>query len=207
MGLEKPPVKYVDGAYVSADKLVEAQAEGREIIGPAQPAPRKDGKFSAEDFRVEVEERRASCPAGKTSTQCSRLEEQSTGKVSYRFEWSTHCQGCPLRSQCVGKDQPHRTLTVGEDHTILQARRQEQKTEAFQHRMSHRNGIEGTRSELVQGHGMRRHYLPGAFLQRMSVDGLSSAPNPPEKPIPLHRNPCYGLATSGPFTRSRLKHE
>ena len=155
MGLEKPPVQYVDGAYVSAEKLVEAQAQGRELIGPAQPAPQKDGRYSAADFKVEVEQRRAFCPAGKESTQCSRLEEQSTGKVNYRFEWSTHCHDCPMRAQCLGKEQRHRTLLVGEHHSALQARRQEQKTEAFQERMKHRNAIEGTQSELVRGHGMR----------------------------------------------------
>jgi hypothetical protein len=45
---------------------------------------------------------------------------------------------------------------VGEHHTALQARRQQQQTEAFQQRMKQRNGIEGTQSELVRGHGMRR---------------------------------------------------
>ena len=157
MGLEKPAVQYVDGAYVSAQKLVEVHAEGRELMGPAQPAPQKDGRFSAVDFDVQVEERRAVCPAGKTSTQCSRLEEQASGKVNYRFEWGTaDCQECPLRSQCLGKDQRHRTLLVGEHHSALQARRKEQQTEAFQEQMKHRNGIEGTQSELVRGHGMRR---------------------------------------------------
>lgn len=156
MGLDKPPVQYVDGAYVSAEKLVEMQAQGRELIGPAQPAPRKDGRFSAAEFQVHVEERRALCPAGKASTQCSRLEEQSTGKVSYRFEFSTQCHDCPLRGQCLGPGQRHRTLVVGEHHSALQARRQEQQTEAFQQRMKHRNGIEGTQSELVRGHGLRR---------------------------------------------------
>jgi hypothetical protein len=39
LGLDKPPVQSVDGAYVSAEKRVQAQAEGRELIGPAQPAP------------------------------------------------------------------------------------------------------------------------------------------------------------------------
>jgi hypothetical protein len=52
MGLEKPPVKYVDGAYVSGQKLAQAQAEGRELMGPAQPAPKKDGRFSVEDFEM-----------------------------------------------------------------------------------------------------------------------------------------------------------
>jgi hypothetical protein len=161
MGLEKPPVQYVDGAYISAQKLAQAQAEGRELIGPAQPAPHKDGRFSTEDFQVDVQARTAVCPAGKTNTQCSRLEEETTGKVNYRFEFSTHCHDCPLRGQCLGKEQRHRTLLVGEHHTHLQARRQEQQTPAFQQRMKHRNAIEGTQSELVRGHGLRRTRFRG----------------------------------------------
>jgi hypothetical protein len=177
MGLEKPPVKYVDGAYISAEKLVEAQAEGRELIGPAQPAPRKDGRFSAEDFQVAVEERRAICPAGKVSTQCSRLEVEATGKVNYRFEWSTECQECPLRAQCLGKDQRHRTLLVGEHHTALQARRKEQQTQAFQQEMKHRNAIEGTQSELVRGHGLRRARYRGLSKVRLQNYFIGAACN------------------------------
>ena len=177
MGLDKPPVKYVDAAYVSAQKLVEAQAEGRELIGPAQPAPRQEGRFSAADFEVHVEERRAICPAGKPSTQCSRLEAESTGKISYRFEWSTHCHDCPLRSQCLGQDQRHRTLVVGEHHTALQARRQEQQTEAFQERMKHRNAIEGTQSELVRGHGLRRARYRGLAKVKLQNYFIAAACN------------------------------
>jgi hypothetical protein len=92
MGLEKPSAWYVDGAYVSAERLAQAQSEGRELIGPAQPSPKKEGRFSVEDFQLNVEQRTGLCPAGKENTQCSRLEEEGTGKVSYRFEWSTHCQ-------------------------------------------------------------------------------------------------------------------
>jgi hypothetical protein len=156
MGLEPPPVQYVDGAYISAQKLVESRAQGRELIGPAQPALQKDGRFGAQDFQINVEERTAVCPAGKINTQCSRLEEEASGKVSYRFEFSTHCHNCPVRERCLGKEQRHRTLVVGEHHTALQARRQEQKTEPFKARMKHRNAIEGTQSELVRAHGLRR---------------------------------------------------
>jgi transposase len=156
MGLEKPPVQYVDSAYVSAQKLAQAQAEGRELIGPALLGPSQEGRFTALDFRINVEERTALCPAGQSSTQCSRLVEASTGKVNYRFEFSTHCHDCRLRAQCVAKDQRHRTVLVGEHHSFLQARRQEQQTQAFQQRMKHRNAIEGTQSELVRAHGMRQ---------------------------------------------------
>lgn len=177
LGLEKPLVLYVDGAYVSAQKLVEAHAQGRELMGPAQPAPQKDGRFSAADFQVHVEERKAICPDGKASTQCSRLEEQSTGKVSYRFEFSTQCHDCPLRSQCLGPDQRHRTLVVGEHHTALQARRQEQQTDAFRQRMKHRNAIEGTQSELVRGHGLRRARYRGLAKVKLQNYFIAAACN------------------------------
>jgi IS5 family transposase len=177
MGIDKPSVQYVDGAYVSAEKLVQAHAEGRELIGPARPTPQKEGRFSATHFQVQVEERQATCPAGKTSTQCSRLEEENTGKVSYRFEWSTHCHDCPLRGQCLSKDQRHRTLVVGEYHTALQARRQEQETEVFQKRMKHRNAIEGTQSELVRAHGLRRARYRGLAKVKLQNYFIAAACN------------------------------
>lgn len=168
MGLDKPPVQYVDGAYVSAEKLAEAQAEGRSLIGPAASAPHNNGgRYTTEDFQIEVEQRKAICPAGKENTQCSRLEEQATGKVTYRFEWSTLCADCPLRERCVGPEQKHRTLVVGEHHSALQARRREQKTEAFGQQMKHRNGIEGTQSELVRAHGMRQARYRGLAKVRL----------------------------------------
>lgn len=177
MGLEKPPVQYVDGAYISAQRLVEVEAEGRELIGPAQPAPRKGNRYTVEDFDIQVEERRAVCPAGKRSTQCSRLEEEATGRVSYRFEFRTHCQGCAFRRQCVGKEQRHRTIVVGEHHTVLQGRRRQQQTEPFQHRMKHRNAIEGTQSELVRGHGLRQARYRGLEKVRLQNDFIGAACN------------------------------
>jgi transposase len=158
MGLEKPSVNYVNAAYISTEKLVEAAAEGREIIGPAPHCPNNnDSRFHSEDFQVEVEQRRATCPAGHPNTQCSRLVEKATGKVAYRFEWDTAtCAACPLRLKCIKAEHRHRTLVVGENHTVLQARRNEQQTDAFKARMKHRNGIEGTQSELVRAHGLRR---------------------------------------------------
>ena len=74
--------------------LAQALAQGRQMIGPAQSAPKKEGRFSAEDLDFGVEERRAIGPAGKQSTQCSRLEEEASGKVSFRFEWGRACADC-----------------------------------------------------------------------------------------------------------------
>lgn len=167
MGLGKPDQWHVDGAYVSAERLAHAQEEGREIIGPAQASPKKEGRFSVEDFQIHVAERTAICPAGKANTPCSRLEEKEGDKVHYRFEWSTHCHDCRLREQCLGKDQRHRSLVVGQHHTHLQARRIEQKTEAFKVKARQRNAIEGTQSELVRAHGVRRARYRGLAKMRL----------------------------------------
>jgi len=177
MGLEKPPVQYVDAAYISTQLLVQAQAEGRELIGPAPAAPHKAGRFAVEDFQISVEERQALCPAGKENTQCSRLVEAATGKVSYRFEFGTHCHDCPLRGQCLGPDQRHRTVTVGEHHTILQTRRREQRSDAFKARMKHRNAIEGTQSELVRAHGLRRARYRGLAKTKLQNYFIGAACN------------------------------
>jgi hypothetical protein len=158
-GLEPPSELYVDGAYMSAAALAEAAQEKRELLGPAQPSAARGGldpAFRIEAFDIDINQRRAVCPAGKENTQCSRLEEKETGKVSYRFEFSTHCHGCALKERCVAAGQKHRTLVVGEHHNHLQARRREQQSADFKKRMRQRNAIEGTQSELVRAHGLRR---------------------------------------------------
>jgi transposase len=179
MGLEKPPVHYVDAAYVSTEELVRAAAEGRELIGPApQCANNTEGRFQSEDFQVEVEQRRAICPAGHPNTQCSRLEEKATGRVAYRFEWDTAtCAACPLRRRCIKAEHKHRTLAVGQNHTVLQGRRKEQRTDAFKARMKHRNAIEGTQSELVRAHGLRRARYRGLSKTKLQNYFIGAACN------------------------------
>jgi len=179
MGLEKPPVQYVDAAYVSTEKLVEAAAEGRELIGPAPKCggPNSD-RFQSDDFQVEVEHRRATCPAGHQNTQCSRLVEKATGKVSFRFEWDTAtCASCPLRLKCIKAEHKHRTLVVGENHSVLQARRKEQQSDEFKARLKHRNAIEGTQSELVRAHGMRRARYRGLAKTKLQNYFIGAACN------------------------------
>src|SRR5207302_11444155 len=63
--------------------------------------------------------------------------------------------------QCVPAGEKHRSLIVSESHEVLQQRRIEQRTEAFELQMHQRNAIEGTLSELARGHGWRRSRYRG----------------------------------------------
>ena len=75
--------------------------------------------------------------------------------MDYRFEWNnTLCDVCPRRAECIAATQTHRTLVVGEYHTLLQARRREMLTEAFKLPPIDSFG-EGTQSELIRGYGLR----------------------------------------------------
>ena len=177
-GLDKPSELFVDTAYVSAQTILQMQREGSELVGPAQEPASKNKTFKSDAFDVDVQNRTAVCPAGKSSTNCSRLEEKATGKVSFRFEWGAQCAGCPLKEQCVSLGQNHRTVCVSEHHAVLQDRRREQKTPEFAQRMRQRNAIEATQSELVRRHGLRRarfRGLPKVRLQNYFIGAACSA--------------------------------
>jgi len=158
-GLGVADEKYVDAGYVSNDTLGQAHKEGRKLIGPARPSANPSGDlFTAEAFDVSIADRQAICPRGLVSTQCSRLENKQTGQVDYRFEWSYHCDDCPLKVQCTKARSGRRMLVVGEYHDHLQERRKEMQTEEFQKAMYQRNGIEATISEFVRTGGRRTRY-------------------------------------------------
>lgn len=176
-GEPKPEKIYVDAGYTSGAEMARAQKEGRELRGPVQPgAPRKDGRYTSEAFDVSIEKRAAICPAGRRSTNCSRLENGKTGDVDYRFEWERRlCEICDGRDLCLSKGQTHRTLLVGEHHDLIQSRRQEQKTEAFQKDMRHRNAIEGTISELCRGYGLRHCRYRGIKKTQLQHSMIAAA--------------------------------
>ncbi len=151
---------YVDAAYVTDDTLAEARAQGRELIGPARPSANAAGAhlFAADAFDVDIANRKAICPAGHESRQCSRLENHRSGQVDYRFEWAGLCQPCALQHQCTTSRSGRRMVVVGEHHDLLQQRRREMQTEEFQRRLQQRNAIEGSISEFTRGGGRRTRY-------------------------------------------------
>jgi len=159
LGLGLPSELYTDGAYISGRAIQEAKEAGWQLVGPAQPSAsrvRLAKEYRIEAFDISITERKAVCPDGKTSTNCSKLTEEKSGKVAYRFEFGSQCHSCQHKAACVPSALPHRTILVGAYHEELQQRRRDQQSEEFQLRMHQRNAIEGTISELVRGYSLRR---------------------------------------------------
>jgi len=191
----KPKAVYADGGYVTESTLSHAESEAMELLGPTRPDPHK-GPYNADGFVVDVESKRAVCPQGKTSTQCSCIKDSYMGTEYYRLEWGSQCDGCPVQKECTRAKSGRRMLVVGLRHDLVQKRREQMRAEDFTESMHPRNGIEGTHSELVRGHGLRRtkyrgfnrvalsHYLMGAacnvkrYLKRLAFQLEMAALNP-----------------------------
>jgi transposase len=191
----KPEVMYADGGYVTEKTLSEAEQSGMELLGPTRPDPHK-GPYNADAFEVDIENRRAICPQGKTSTQWSHIQDAYMGTEYYRIEWASQCDRCPVQKQCTRTKNGRRILVVGPRHDLVEKRRKEMREPDYSKSMHPRNGIEGTHSELVRGYGLRRtkyrglsrvslsHHLMGAacnvkrYLKLLAFQMRSTALNP-----------------------------
>jgi transposase len=162
----EPAAMYADAGYVTENTLAQAEQNGMELLGPTRPDPHK-GPYSADAFHVDIEKRQAVCPQGNLSTQCSRIRDTYMGTEYYRIEWGSQCDLCPVQKQCTRSKSGRRILVVGLHHDLVERRRAEMCKPEFAKSMYPRNGIEGTQSELVRGHGLRRTKYRG--LSRVSL--------------------------------------
>ena len=175
--LPPAPTLYVDAAYISGAKLAQAQAQGRALIGPAPAPPHWQGRYSAADFDVTFDPLQARCPAGHRQSAACQWQDGEMGGVATRFDWKEKCQACPQRAQCVSPDQSSRTLAIGPHHQLLQQRRREQTTPEFRQRCKQRNALEGTQSELVRAHGLRKARYRGLEKTRLQNYFIGAACN------------------------------
>lgn len=179
-GQANPDETFADAGYLSAPALEAAQANGYVLTGPIGAPPHSGERFGSDAFLVDIPNRQATCPAGKISTECSRITETGIQATCYYFAWAQAvCTMCPLKDQCLSKkkQRPFRTLQVGEKHMIVQERRNLCKTPEYQRRMRRRSGIEGTHSELTRGYNLRRSRYRGLWKTDIQMQFTVAACN------------------------------
>ena len=143
----------MDKGYPTGDNLADSQEKGIQLMGEVSPL-KEDGRFTADEFDLDFEAKTAICPAGCTSSSWRVFESgKHQGAVEIRF--GSSCQDCPLKAQCT-QAKAGRKLRLHRHYPLLKARRQEAQTAAFQHAMKRRPPIEGTLSEMVRAHGLRK---------------------------------------------------
>jgi transposase len=157
-----PDEQLVDAGYIESGTLVESERRGIKLCGPARPDTSWQGRansgFAAADFHYDFAQRRATCPAGRTSCGWQERTNRYGGKeIQIKFA-TRDCSPCPQRAQCTQTKSKRRLLTIQletEFRALQQARRQEAEP-GFKKRYAARAGIEGTISQAVRRCDIRR---------------------------------------------------
>jgi hypothetical protein len=142
-----------DSAYGTVEQRLTAEEQQRTLIAPVPKAP-ATGRFTKEDFSIDLVNNTITCPAGKsTSLWYQQKRRTKRGKTfhSKAFRFAVEdCQGCPLAAQCLKPGARWRTVSVHEHEALIQAAKQFQRTEQFPQRYRQRVTVEHRIARLVQ---------------------------------------------------------
>lgn len=89
------PAVYGDAAYESGEQLAQLKDRSIDAKVKAQLPARPTGKFSKDDFTIDLDAETVTCPAGATAP----IVRADDGSGAARFD--RRCIDCPLRGQCT----------------------------------------------------------------------------------------------------------
>lgn len=167
-----PAEHLVDAGYVTADHLVTSQEHDITLLGPIiedQSWQARVGEgFGAAHFAINWEAEHATCPQGKTSAIWKPTQDSGGHAViAIRFAHAD-CGACPVRASCVKTERPRALMVRTQSHyEALQAARARQHTELFKEQYQQRAGVEGTLSQGVRTHDLRRSRYRGLAKTRL----------------------------------------
>lgn len=127
---DDPEVTVVaDSAYGSGANLKALQDAGASTVIKTQRDINTWGGFSKSAFDIDLDNKKATCPAGVTT---AIIASKKDGSVEFRFPAET-CARCPLRPRCTTSNDPHigRRVRVGPHEKLLAETRAQQKTDEF----------------------------------------------------------------------------
>lgn len=181
-----PSEHLVDAGYVSADHLVSSpRNHGVDLIGPRRDnvawRARAASGYDFSNFAIDWGAKRAVCPQGKQSRTWSETKGP-TGQplINVRFA-NRDCGICPQRDLCthtkVGYVRRELTLRPRAQHEALQHQRARQLTPEWQELYHRRAGVEGTFSQGVRVHGLRRSRYRGRAKTHLQLLATAAAIN------------------------------
>jgi len=104
---------YGDAVYGTAKLLERVEAAGGEANFKVQAACGRNGKFSKDQFDIDLEKKTVTCPAGKLAVI------GIIGEAGATVSFGEHCKDCPLREQCTSSKQG-RTINLHPNEETLQ---------------------------------------------------------------------------------------
>lgn len=182
-GKEALPGKHVaDTGYVDAELLVSSRRDyGVDLIGPTRPdygwQSLAGDRYTAADFAIDWEARRATCPQGRASSGWTpAMERGHTEVVHIKFS-RKDCKACPARERCTRAARRSLTIRAREPFEALKAARSREATEEYRAEYARRAGIEGTISQGVRARGLRRSRYVGRAKTHLQHVATAAAIN------------------------------
>ncbi len=177
-----PEVRLADSGYVSGEVLARHAELGIELVGPLKQEGgwQHETGYGVSAFQVDWQKQQVRCPQGHLSQNwCPGRHNRGEEVIWVRFSAVT-CQACPVKELCTKREKNKgRILTLSPQpiHEARSRRRTEQATPAFQQRYGLRAGIEGTISEGVRSHGLRRARYRGQPKTQLQAKAIAAAIN------------------------------
>jgi hypothetical protein len=168
----EPVEVYGDSAYGAGAVLTELDRAGVLAMVKVQAAHAPQGRFTKDEFVIDVAARTATCPNQVTVA----YELQASGRGWARFKAA--CVRCPLRAQCTASAHG-RELEIGPYETHLAAGRQRQRDAGWKQRYrATRPKVERKLAPLMRRrHGGRRARVRGKWRVAQDFVWLGAAVN------------------------------
>lgn len=115
-----------DSAYADADTMADLEHDGFEVMAKVPPATNRHGRYSKDDFDIDVENDTVGCPGGRVVP--IRFGPNGSG----RADFAEHCAGCPLRDSCTTSTSG-RSVTIHPREALLQRAKARQCEPGWQH--------------------------------------------------------------------------
>lgn len=148
-----PEKIFADSNYISGQSIITSRNNSTELMGYIPTSSSKKTGFNVENFIINFSDYSAVCPEGKKNRKTSLYKDGRHGIYFNKVD----CVACPHNSICANtKHCKAKILTLNKDYQEIFNRRKLQETKEFRDEMKVRPPIEGTISELVRFHGLRK---------------------------------------------------
>jgi hypothetical protein len=122
---EDKPTVMGDSAYATPDIMAHLEEDGFEVIAKVPPATNRGGRYSKDDFDIDLQAETVGCPAGQVVP--IGFGDDGSG----RADFGEHCAGCPLRQRCT-TSASGRSITIHPREALLQRAKATQATAEWQ---------------------------------------------------------------------------
>jgi hypothetical protein len=166
---------YGDAAYGAGEVLERLDNAGIEAMTKVQPAVAPGGKFTKDQFDIDLQAGQVTCPNG-TTVPIKPVRDNA--KLAGRAEFGRHCRHCPLVDRCT-TSKTGRDITIGHHEARITAARIRQRDRAWiaDYRAT-RPKVERKLAHLVRRrHGGRRARMRGTLRIAADFALLAAATN------------------------------